>query len=53
VLGEPAFYSRFGFEVDRNLILPGAPPEYFQAISFGSAHPRGTVSYPSAFDARD
>ncbi len=51
VLGEPEYYSRFGFEVDPNLILPEVPPEYFQAVSFGSSRPLGTVSYHEAFNA--
>ena len=50
LLGEPAYYSRFGFQVDLNLSLPGVPPEYFQFVSFGVSRPRGIVSYHSAFD---
>jgi putative acetyltransferase len=53
LLGEPKYYSRFGFEVDPDLILPGIPPGYFQAISFGSSRPQGTVSYHEAFNAPD
>jgi putative acetyltransferase len=49
VLGEPAYYGRFGFLADPALAFPGAPPEYFQAISFGSSRPRGIVSYHAAF----
>jgi putative acetyltransferase len=49
VLGEPAYYGRFGFEADAGLVLPGVPPEYFQAVSFGSSRPRGVVSYDAAF----
>jgi putative acetyltransferase len=51
VLGEPKYYSRFGFRVDPNLKLPGVPLEYFQAISFDASHARGVVSYHSAFNA--
>lgn len=51
VLGEPVYYSRFGFQADSNLQLPGVPPEYFQAISFDTSSPRGVVSYHLAFDA--
>jgi putative acetyltransferase len=29
VLGEPEYYSGFGFRADPTLILPGVPPEYF------------------------
>jgi putative acetyltransferase len=51
VLGEPEYYSRFGFQVDPNLVLPDVPPGYFQAISFNSSRPHGTVSYHAAFNA--
>ena len=51
LLGEPGYYSRFGFRVDPNLRLPDVPPEYFQAISFGASHAQGIVSYHAAFDA--
>jgi putative acetyltransferase len=51
VLGEPEYYGRFGFQADRDLILPGVPPKYFQAISFGSSKPRGEVSYHQAFSS--
>jgi putative acetyltransferase len=50
LLGEPQYYSRFGFRVDPKLSLPGAPPEYFQSASFGLSRPRGIVSYHSAFN---
>jgi putative acetyltransferase len=49
--GEPRYYSRFGFRVNPNLALPDVPPEYFQAISFGSSRPKGIVSYHGAFHA--
>ena len=49
VLGDPQFYSRFGFQVDPNLILPGAPPPYFQSVRFGSSQPHGIVAYHAAF----
>jgi len=29
LLGDPAFYGRFGFAHNSNLILSGAPPEHF------------------------
>jgi hypothetical protein len=50
--GVPEYYSRFGFHVDPNLVLPDVPPEYFQAISLDSSRPRGNVSYHNAFNAR-
>ena len=53
VLGEPEYYSRFGFQADPNLILPDVQPQYFQAISLDSSRPQGTVSYHQAFSARE
>jgi putative acetyltransferase len=52
VLGDPSYYARFGFKVESSLILPGVPPEYFQAISLGGPLPSGTVSYHESFAAQ-
>lgn len=52
VLGEPKYYGRFGFHADASLALPGYPPQYFQAISFDSSKPQGTVTYHEAFEAQ-
>jgi predicted N-acetyltransferase YhbS len=52
VLGEPEYYSRFGFQADPNLVFPGVPSEYFQTVSFDSSRPRGTVTYHRAFSAK-
>ena len=49
LLGDPAFYGRFGFVVRPGLVLPGVPPEYFQAVSFHGAWPVGEVRYHAAF----
>ncbi|HTA64363.1 MAG TPA: N-acetyltransferase [Xanthomonadaceae bacterium] len=51
VLGDPNYYARFGFKVEPALVLPGVPPEYFQAIPFGGPLPSGTVSYHESFAA--
>lgn len=51
VLGEPHYYSRFGFEHDPRLIYPGPPPQYFQRLLFRCSPPTGTVAYHPAFDA--
>jgi len=52
VLGEPEYYGRFGFKADSNLVFPGPPPEYFQAIAFHPVNTRGTVTYHEAFEVR-
>ncbi|MDH4584509.1 N-acetyltransferase [Pseudomonas sp. BN415] len=51
LLGDPAYYSRFGFIVRPGLVLPGVPAEYFQALSFSGSWPEGDVSYHAAFEA--
>jgi putative acetyltransferase len=52
VLGDPNFYSRFGFAPAAALVLPEVPPEYFQAIAFGGAVPAGTVAYHKSFSVK-
>jgi putative acetyltransferase len=52
LLGDPGYYYRFGFRPEAALVLPDVPPEYFQAIAFTSALPRGIVTYHRAFNAR-
>lgn len=49
VLGDPAFYGRFGFRHDPGLSYPGPPPGYFQRMTFDGAAPRGEVRYAPAF----
>ncbi len=49
LLGEPDYYGRFGFKANAQLILPGVPAEYFQALPLGDSIPSGTVKYHHAF----
>lgn len=51
LLGDPAYYSRFGFKVPDGLELPGVPKAYFQALSFDAGYPQGQVRYHEAFNA--
>ena len=51
LVGEPAFYTRFGFQAVSGLVYPGIPPEFFMALSFGGVMPQGTVRYHPAFEA--
>lgn len=53
VLGDPAYYGRFGFKAYPELVLPGVPNHYFQARSFGTTVPQGEVCYQDAFNATD
>src|SRR5690606_32276227 len=52
LVGESAYYSRFGFKATPEIVLPDVPPEYFQALAFGPSLPRGTVTYHESFAAR-
>jgi putative acetyltransferase len=52
LLGDPAYYRRFGFKPEAHLVLPEVPPEYFQALLFQSALPHGIVTYHDAFNAQ-
>lgn len=49
LLGDPNYYSRFGFKPDAGLILPDVPAEYFQALLLQGDMPQGYVSYHEAF----
>lgn len=51
LLGDPAFYTRFGFRPVEGLRLPGFPEAYFMARVFRGEAPRASVAYHSAFDA--
>ncbi|TAA61638.1 N-acetyltransferase [Shinella sp. JR1-6] len=49
LLGDPAYYSRFGFVADPKLTLDGVPPEYFMRVAFSPVYGGGTVSYHPGF----
>jgi putative acetyltransferase len=48
VVGDPAYYTRFGFLPYPGLTLAGFPPENFLAVSFAGEVPAGVVTYHSA-----
>ncbi|MGF6306121.1 putative acetyltransferase [Bradyrhizobium sp. i1.8.4] len=50
LLGDPAYYSRFGFVSDPALTYGGKPSPYFQRLVFKGGSQKGDVSYHSAFD---
>ncbi|RJS17962.1 GNAT family N-acetyltransferase [Corallococcus sp. H22C18031201] len=51
VLGDPAYYGRFGFRAEPSLVFPGVEAAYFQAQSFTGRLPQGVVTYHPAFYA--
>ncbi|MEZ8738997.1 GNAT family N-acetyltransferase [Photobacterium swingsii] len=53
LLGEPEYYSRFGFKAHSNLTLAGVPAEYFLMKQLSTTDvelPTGNVAFHSAFD---
>ena len=52
LLGDPNYYHRFGFKPREGLVLPGVPPEYFQALLFQGDLPQGIVTYHESFSAK-
>ena len=51
VLGDPAWYTRFGFQPHPQLRLDGVAPEYFLALALDGSLPSGHVTYHAAFQA--
>lgn len=51
LVGDPAYYGRFGFRPATGLEYPGVPPEYFMAVSFGPALPQGIATFHAGFGA--
>ncbi|EKE73739.1 GNAT family acetyltransferase [Gallaecimonas xiamenensis] len=52
LLGDPAYYGRFGFRHYPGLVLPGVPAPYFQALVLAGQVPSAQVCYHSAFEAQ-
>lgn len=50
LLGDPAYYGRFGFVEAAPLVLPDVPPQYFQSLTFRGEKPKGVVRYHAAFE---
>ena len=51
LLGDPAYYARFGFQAHASLQLPGVPPGYFMALALHGPVPEGIAHYSDAFNA--
>lgn len=49
LVGDPAFYTRFGFRNYPELVFEGVPPEVFQCLPFTEGVPRGKVTFHEAF----
>ncbi len=51
LVGDPNYYSRFGFRNCAELTLDGVPPEVFMALPLGHEIPSGEVVFHAAFTA--
>lgn len=51
LVGDPAYYSQFGFATCPELVYPGIPPEYVLVRSFSENSPKGEVAFSKAFEA--
>lgn len=53
VLGEPAYYARFGFGPAGDIVFPQAPPDALMALPFGehAPCPAGALRYHASFYA--
>lgn len=49
LVGDPAYYGRFGFRAFHGLNVAGFPPEVVQALPFDGTAPRGTLIHHPAF----
>ncbi len=52
VVGDPAYYKRFGFDNTEAMNHPGVPSQYFMVIRFGGEMPSGDVKFDKAFEAK-
>lgn len=52
LVGDPGFYTRFGFKPENSLVVPEVPSEYVQSIAFVEPLPRGIVRFHEAFSAK-
>lgn len=49
LLGDPAYYRRFGFRLDHGLVLPDVPPGHFQALLLHGPDALGIVAFHPGF----
>jgi len=52
LVGDPRFYTRFGFRSHTALAYPGVPAEVVLALAFGGTVPQATVTFHPAFGAQ-
>jgi putative acetyltransferase len=53
VVGDPAYYQRFGFQARPGLTVPGVPPEHVRFLDLEAEWAPGVVAFHPGFAARD
>ncbi len=53
VVGDPAYYERFGFVPGGSLSYPDLPGDFFRVLALGAGRPVGVVAFHTGFSARD
>lgn len=51
LVGDPAFYTRLGFENNPELTVDGVPNEFVLSMALGASSARGSVQFHPAFHA--
>ena len=49
LVGDPAYYSRFGFRLCPDLCPEGEPAEYYQIMAFGDRPPNAVIGFHPLF----
>lgn len=49
LVGDPAYYCRFGFRTFPSLRVASVPPQFVQALPFDGTEPRGEIIHHPAF----
>jgi len=53
LVGEPAFYNRFGFKSYSDLVMTGVPQEYVLALLFTEKMASGAITHHHAFSVKN
>jgi len=53
LVGEPAFYNRFGFKSYSDLVMRGVPQEYVLALLFTEKMASGAITHHHAFSVKN
>ena len=49
VVGDPQYYNRFNFRIEKKLVYKEVPPEFFLVLPFEKSIPTGCVTFHEGF----